>query len=144
MDSQCWGPTTSGSLISSADLDRFPPFYVNRSDFWKMNNILKIAVNFPNLNLETWSISCPKNSKAQGMELKRIKIQILFPGLHVPGPPLLEGRAFAASVIEKRSPFSLDPRQDIMASLTFFRALNALSTNVLTMKLRVDNNNHWL
>ena len=31
---------------------------------------------------------------------------------------------------------------DIMASLTFFGALNALSTNVLTMKLRVDNNNH--
>ena len=33
---------------------------------------------------------------------------------------------------------------DIMASLTFFGALNALSTNVLTMKLRVDNNNHNL
>ena len=31
---------------------------------------------------------------------------------------------------------------DIMASLTFFGALNALSTNVL--KLRVDNNNHNL
>lgn len=33
---------------------------------------------------------------------------------------------------------------DIMASLTFFGALDALSTNVLTMKLRVDNNNHNL
>lgn len=31
---------------------------------------------------------------------------------------------------------------DIMASLTFFGALNSLSTNVL--KLRVDNNNHNL
>jgi len=76
-----------------------------------MDNYLKIEVNFPNLNLETWSISCQKNTKAQGMALRRIKIQILFPGLDVPGPPSLKGRAFAASFIEKRSPISLDPRQ---------------------------------
>jgi len=34
-----------------------------------MNNFLKIEVNFPNLDLETWPISCPKNLKAQGMAL---------------------------------------------------------------------------
>lgn len=28
------------------------------------------------------------------------------------GPPSLEGRTIAASIIEKRSPFSLDPRQE--------------------------------
>ena len=60
-------------LIQSAwpgvDPDRFPPFYVKRSDFRKMDNFLKITVNFPSLNFETWPISCPKNSKAQGMAL---------------------------------------------------------------------------
>ena len=45
------------------------------------------------------------------MALKRIKIQKFFPEQHVPGPLSLEGRTFAASIIEKRSSFSLDRRQ---------------------------------
>ena len=44
------------------------------------------------------------------MGLKRIKIQNLFFGVACPRTPSLEGCAMAA-VTEKRSPFSLDPRQ---------------------------------
>jgi len=34
-----------------------------------MDKFLKIEVDFPKLNLQTWPISCPKNLKAQGMGL---------------------------------------------------------------------------
>ena len=61
------------------DPDLFPAFYVNGQTFEKWITFEKMKVNFPNLNLETWPISCSKNSKSQGIALRSIKIQNVFP-----------------------------------------------------------------
>ena len=35
------GASTGKNICPGADPDRFPPFYLKRLDFWKMDNFLK-------------------------------------------------------------------------------------------------------
>ena len=83
----CLLPRRWKASFPNADSDWCPLFYVKRSDFWKMDIVLKVKVNFPSLNLETWPFSCPKNSKAQGMVLKWLKSKTLLRGNMSLEPP---------------------------------------------------------